>query len=115
MLLVALGLSAASVGLTASPAQAERGHVGIGIGIPLAPAVPPPVVYASPAYVARRLSYMRRQLTSRPRRSSRIPRRLMGECASVSDGTTAGDITGAAELAAAGRILELFLNVERKS
>jgi hypothetical protein len=52
VLLVALGLSTASVGLTASPAQAEHGHVSIGIGIPLAPAVPPPVVYAPPAYVA---------------------------------------------------------------
>jgi hypothetical protein len=39
---VALSLSAASVGLTASRVHAEHGHVSIGIGIPVAPAVPPP-------------------------------------------------------------------------
>jgi hypothetical protein len=55
VLVGALAFSAASVGLSASPAHADGGHVSVDIGVPVAPApavvARPPVVYSPPAYV----------------------------------------------------------------
>jgi hypothetical protein len=58
VILGALALSGAAIGVTTSPAQAAG--VSVGIGLPIAPpvvvappvvAAPPPVVYAAPGYV----------------------------------------------------------------